>query len=133
MFNYYLFVDPFSNMPNNRVVFKNNFSDKVNEKIYDVYKRLGGITSDNVTWEFPQHISTKIFKTIIDNTCFKCGGIVNKGNALQNTMVAFADFGDDAGTRGSTQARIGIAEPIEVSKCTSCGHSVKYLNPNNHE
>lgn len=83
--------------------------------------------------EFPQHISTKIFKTIIDNTCFKCGGIVNKGNALQNTMVTFADFGDDAGTRGSTQARIGIAEPIEVSKCTSCGHSVKYLNPNNHE
>lgn len=130
MFNYYLFVDPFSNMPNNRVVFKNNFSDKVNEKIYDVYKRLGGITSDNVTWEFPQHISTKIFKTIIDNTCFKCGGIVNKGNALQNTPVTLLNEDD---YRGDVQLRIGHPEPIEVSKCTSCGRSFKYLNPTNHE
>jgi hypothetical protein len=133
MFNYQLSMNSRGFNSTKQIIFENNFSNEANKVISDIFQRLGGTTENGTEWKFPKLILTSHLKTIIDNTCAKCGGIVSNGNALQNTMVTFADFGDDAGTRGSTQARIGIAEPIEVSKCTSCGHSVKYLNPNNHE
>ena len=57
--------------------------------------------------------------------CFKCGGIMKEGVALENTLISSDDFGNDAGTRGTTQSRIGPAKIIKVYKCSTCGQSFK--------
>jgi len=50
-----------------------------------------------------------VIQTIIRNTCFVCGGLMKDSTAFQNTLVSSNDFGDDAGSRGTTQSRVGPA------------------------
>jgi hypothetical protein len=55
------------------------------------------------------------------NICNKCNS--KPSMALVNTLVSFDDFGNDAGKRGSTQSRVGVAKLVNVQKCVNCGHS----------
>lgn len=123
MFNYQLISDYQVGKSTCRIIFKNNFIHKVIEKIYDVFKRLGGITENGIDWEFPAHIQINHLNVILNNTCFKCGGIVSDGEVLQNTLVIFDDFEGDAGSKGTTQSRVGIAKLVSCRKCKNCGHS----------
>ena len=50
---------------------------------------------------------------------------MKEGVALENTLISSDDFGNDAGTRGTTQSRIGPAKIIKVYKCSTCGQSFK--------
>ena len=74
-------------------------------------------------WEFPKNVNSETIKIIIRNTCFVCGGLMKDSVAYQNTIVSFPDFGKDAGSRGTTQSRVGEAIIIDVRKCVDCGHS----------
>lgn len=85
--------------------------------------RLGGKLVGKATWEFSFPISLHVIKEIIRNTCFVCGGLMKDSTALDNTIVSFNDFGNDAGQRGSTQSKTGEAVIKKVRKCSSCGHS----------
>lgn len=62
-------------------------------------------------------------KPLDNNKCFKCGTIAVNSKALNNTILSFNDFGNDAGKRGTTQSRVGKAQLIDCKKCPSCGHS----------
>ena len=55
--------------------------------------------------------------------CRECGGEVKDSKVLVNTLVSFADFGGDAGKRGTTQSRVGKAKLHDGKKCVDCGHS----------
>lgn len=55
--------------------------------------------------------------------CNKCNGNAKPSKALLNQLVSFNDFGNDAGSRGTTQSRSGKAELVDCLKCTDCGHS----------
>jgi len=55
--------------------------------------------------------------------CFKCGGDIEQGQALENTWIGFDDFGNDAGQPGTTMSKIGHPNMINCHKCKSCGHS----------
>lgn len=92
--------------------------------LFEAFQRIGGTSKDNAAiWEFPLFISSEVIKEIIHNTCFVCGGLMQNGEALQNTLVSFDDFGNDAGQRGTTQSRVGEPKILQVRKCSSCGHS----------
>jgi DnaJ-class molecular chaperone len=60
---------------------------------------------------------------VIPERCNVCRGKMVTGKAFMNTLLAFADFGDDAGHRGTTQTRNGPPVLIYVLKCEDCGHS----------
>lgn len=105
------------------ILFENNFSAEANEEISNIFRRLGGNLVNENNWKFPSNMSTVVLKTIIDNTCFKCGGIVNDAEALQNTLLTSDDFGNDSGDKGTTQTRVGTAIKIKCRKCIDCGHS----------
>ncbi len=70
--------------------------------LFSHFARLGGqeipITGD---WVFPSFITSQVIQTIIHNTCFVCGGLM-QDSEVQNG---------------------GISPAIKVRKCTSCGHS----------
>ena len=55
--------------------------------------------------------------------CIKCNTETIASKALLNTLVSSNDFGNDAGTRGTTQSRIGKPKLINCQKCPNCGHS----------
>ena len=59
----------------------------------------------------------------VDFICFKCGGDIGEGQALDNTWVGSDDFGGDAGQRGTTISKIGPPIMKKVCKCIFCGHS----------
>jgi len=74
--------------------------------------------------EFPSCINSEAIRTVIRNTCYKCGGLMqDDATAYQNTRVSFDDFGGDAGQRGTTEVRVGPAVQVQVRKCIECGHS----------
>lgn len=100
------------------------FKQAVRESFFDSFKRIGGIVSiGDLGWNFPLFINSETISEIIRNTCFVCGGQMYNSTALQNSLVSFDDFGNDAGQRGSTQSRVGDAIQINVRKCINCGHS----------
>ena len=53
----------------------------------------------------------------------RCGGTGNRSQAALNTLVSFNDFGNDAGSRGTTMSRVGKAQLVDCIKCIACGHS----------
>lgn len=95
------------------------------DAIVPIFQRMGAKfpegTLGNI--EFPKFTNVALIKEILRNTCYECGGLMQDGIALVNTSVSFDDFGGDAGTRGSTQSRVGKAVEVTVRKCTVCGHS----------
>lgn len=110
--------------------FKGNiFKLKVTESFELSFERIGGIYCPEESgehgsvWRFPAFVSSQILLEIINNTCFKCGGLMKDGEALENTWVSFDDFGNDAGQPGTTMSKIGHPVMKKVRKCTSCGHS----------
>ena len=88
-----------------------------------VFQRFGANQCDNAAYLFPSFIRGCILEEIISNTCYVCGGIMQDGEALDNTLISYDDFGGDAGNRGTTQSKDGEAKLIKVRKCQSCGHS----------
>lgn len=64
-----------------------------------------------------------MLKEIIHNTCFKCGGIMTEGVALENTWTSSEDFGGDKGSYGTTMSKNGPALMVKVKKCADCGNS----------
>lgn len=55
------------------------------------------------------------------DTCPRCQGELQPGEALQNTLVGYPDFpGDD---HAVTVSPTGPARMVPVLKCTSCGYS----------
>lgn len=104
------------------------FFDKLNQDatgaFVNVFEKLGGTIKDSINhWDFPTHVSNETIAQVIRNTCFVCGGIMKDSTAFQNSNVSFTDFGDDAGSKGTTQSKVGPAQQIKVRKCTACGHS----------
>lgn len=58
--------------------------------------------------------------------CFKCGGDVKTGIALQNTPTfGVPDFPNQTDLRGQTFTMDGPPKLIECLKCCHCGHSFK--------
>ena len=55
--------------------------------------------------------------------CKKCNGVGLPSKGLLNTLVSAEDFGNDAGSIGSTQYRGGQARLVDCLKCNKCGHS----------
>lgn len=55
--------------------------------------------------------------------CVKCSGECKQSKALNNTLVSFNDFGNDANSRGTTQTRVGQAVLVDCQKCENCGHT----------
>lgn len=99
------------------------FKLPVIESFENSFSRIGGKFQDNGIWKFPSFITTQVIQEVIRNTCFECGGLMQDGEALDNTYVSFDDFGGDAGQRGTTQSKIGQPVIKIVRKCTLCGHS----------
>lgn len=93
------------------------------ESLKQTFQRVGGIFQDDYTFNFPLYITSQVISEIIHNTCFICGGLMQDSTALQNSLVSFDDFGNDAGKPGSTQSFSGPAKQITVRKCSQCGHS----------
>lgn len=102
-----------------------NLNDKILKEIFQVFYKIGGLNPSECwdIWKFPVCLSSRTIATIINNTCFVCGGLMKDGQALDNTVVCFDDFGGDAFSRGSTCSKIGQPVMKQVRKCTSCGHS----------
>ena len=84
---------------------------------------LGGKQITIIQWEFPLCITSQVIEQVIYNLCYVCGGLMTDGEALDNTLISYDDFGGDAGNRGTTQSKDGEAKLIKVRKCQSCGHS----------
>lgn len=57
--------------------------------------------------------------------CEKKGkySLVKASKTTLNSLVSYADFGGDAGQRGTTQSRTGPAKFVDCLSCPSCGHS----------
>jgi len=56
--------------------------------------------------------------------CPRCGGNLEKGNALKNTASAgILDFPNADDLSGQTFSYTGEAKLIEVLKCVKCGYS----------
>ena len=93
--------------------------------IVPIFQRMGAKFPEGSLGniEFPKFTNVALIKEILHNTCYKCGGLMQDSTALINTLVSFDDFGGDAGTRGTTQSRVGKAVEVTVRKCTVCGHS----------
>lgn len=75
------------------------------------------------TPELKSEVLTLVKTHNIEDICFKCGGNIQQGQALENTWVSFDDFGNDAGQPGTTMSKIGHPNMINCRKCKSCGHS----------
>lgn len=88
-----------------------------------VMERLGGVLDAQGYYVFPSHITESVLNTVFDNSCKRCGGLLEDSTALLNTNASSNDFGNDAGQRGTTQSRIGIARMVSCKKCKECGHS----------
>lgn len=105
------------------------FKLKVTESFELSFQRIGGkylpeeSTVDCSLWRFPSWISSSTIYEIISNTCYECGGLMKDGEAFDNAYVSSNDFGNDAGSRGTTMSKSGQAELVKVRKCISCGHS----------
>ena len=87
------------------------------------FSRIGGNCSVLAHWKFPKFITSETISTIIQNTCFVCGGLMEDSTAYDNSWVSHNDFGNDAGETGSTMSKSGPARMIKVRKCIACGHS----------
>lgn len=98
-------------------------TDVFYKNLSPIMERLGGVLDRDGYYEFPSHITESVLNTVFDNSCRRCGGLLQDSKALVNTLVSFDDFGNDAGQRGTTQSRIGIARLVSCKKCTECGHS----------
>ena len=85
-----------------------------------IMERLGGVLDESGDYVFPSHITESVLNTVFDNSCKRCGGLLEDSTALLNGLVF---FGNDAGQRGTTQSRIGIAKIVSCKKCKECGHS----------
>lgn len=117
-----------SQLGNTRMLFnESNFNDQVNATFKLVFKTLGGkpnfLINGDKQWRFPDHITSQTISEVIHNTCFVCGGLMKDSTALQNQLISFDDFGNDSGSRGTTQSRVDTPKQINVRKCSECGHS----------
>jgi hypothetical protein len=56
--------------------------------------------------------------------CRKCGGRMERGVALRNTVRTFEDFPGEPAGRGCTMDEGGPAIMVSVYKCVQCGHSL---------
>lgn len=58
--------------------------------------------------------------------CKKCHIEMEKGTALENTLVGFPDFPGDTGLEdGCTMSRVGPPQIVPCWKCPQCGYSIK--------
>jgi hypothetical protein len=106
-----------------KVVFESeNSRFLVIESLVNVFSKLGG-TFEIDYWEFPNFITQAILEEVIKNTCFKCGGLMASGVALDNTWTSSDDFGGDKGNYGTTASKNGPVIMVKVRKCADCGHS----------
>ena len=87
------------------------------------FERVGGRLQKDYSWIFPLCITSEVLSEVIRNTCFVCGGLMQDGEALDNTYVYSDDFDNDAGQYGTTCSKIGQPIIKQVRKCNSCGHS----------
>ncbi len=55
--------------------------------------------------------------------CRRCNSECKPSKGLLNQLVSFNDFDNDAGSRGTTQSRVGKAILVDCYKCINCGHS----------
>jgi len=77
-------------------------------------------------WNLPLYrdgLINTLKKFSVNFICFKCGGDIEQGQALDNTWIGFNDFGGDTGQPGTTISKIGPPNLINCHKCKSCGHS----------
>lgn len=81
------------------------------------------IVKEEVYWEFPNFVTQAVLEEVIKNTCFKCGGLMTSGLALDNTWTSSDDFGGDKGSYGTTASKNGPAIMVKVRKCADCGNS----------
>ncbi len=93
------------------------------KKLSPIMERLGGVLDESGYYVFPSHITESVLNTVFDNSCKRCGGLLEDSTALLNVLVSSNDFGNDAGQRGTTQSRIGTAKIVPCKKCKECGHS----------
>lgn len=93
------------------------------EQLKQTFQRIGGVFQTDYTFNFPLFITHEVIQEVIKNTCFVCGGLMQDGIAYQNTLVSSDDFGNNAGSRGTTQSYSGPAIQVKVRKCPQCGHS----------
>lgn len=75
------------------------------------------------TPELKSEVLTLVKTHNIEDICFKCGGDMGEGQALDNTWVGSDDFGGDTGQPGTTISKIGPPVIKKVCKCKSCGNS----------
>lgn len=66
----------------------------------------------------PKYNYTKLQKTM-ENTCFKCGGLMKHGFAFKNQDL----YGLPENGRTMVYKQSGEAQLYDVQKCVSCGHS----------
>lgn len=104
------------------------FEGDVDKVLVNLQKLSGVFQPDlstilHTVWTFPVFVSFDLLNEVIKNTCFKCGGVMINGYALDNTWVSFDDFGNDAESRGTTMTKQGDPVLKKVRKCASCGHS----------
>jgi len=94
-------------------------------KFNNLLLKLGGeqLVGEEVYWEFPNFITQAVLEEVIKNTCFKCGGVMTSGIALDNTWTSSDDFGGDKGNYGTTASKNGPAIMVKVRKCADCGYS----------
>lgn len=94
----------------------NKLSNKPKGILIKIFFRLGAkINGEPNKWLFPPFITSEIIQTVINNTCFKCGGLMRDSYAFKNEdlvhneRIVWKDSGE--------------AKQIKVRKCTQCGHS----------
>lgn len=100
-----------------------DFSPSVSTSLLNSFNKIGGEKISNTLWKFPSFITAQILEEVIHNTCFVCGGLMQNGQALDNTWVYFDDFGNDVRQYGTTCSKIGTPVMKRVRKCSSCGHT----------
>lgn len=114
------------NTPTIKVVFDySKLSMAAITKFNHLLIKLGGKQkiTEEVHWQFPNFITEAVLEEVIKNTCFKCGGLMTSGLALDNTWTSSDDFGGDKGSHGTTMSKNGPAVIVKVRKCADCGNS----------
>lgn len=70
-------------------------------------------------------VTSQVIQEIIRNTCFKCGGLMKDGQAIQNGKLLVSSYDSAVGTyQGVIEyPDVNNHSVIKVRKCTVCGHS----------
>lgn len=99
-----------------------NLNDKILKEIFQVFYKIGGLNPSECwdIWKFPVCLSSRTIATIINNTCFVCGGLMKDGQAIQNGILKA-----DEDVRGYYTPYVDSNKHkvIQVRKCSICGHS----------